>query len=296
VQDTYGFFLLKHKVGCWDFPGGFFGFHRKLEFEGCQVSLALLHPYFSAELLTDSFATCKSHSNVTVLDFAELLLHFEFQKWFEQHLLSFFTYSETGVNYFGFKQLLITRGLAVENNDDVTHKAVVLNTVLDNVEQNQLVGIPVCCQLQLGEVVLSAEEHLHLPVHHKQCKRIQNLLDECLRVERRRLIWSELILLYLHSLDLVLVVKVHLDSGLLNNAKKGERDFVYVYLLLELLFNLVVLHELVQLNKPLLAQFAVSNDAVQRRHLFVTVVCFDGVLVHFINDFLLALQRCRLVS
>ena len=42
-----------------------------------------------------------------------------------------------------------------------------------------------------------------------------------------------------------------------------------------------------QLNEAMHHDFRIAQDAIERSHLLVAVVCFNGILIHLVDHFLL---------
>jgi hypothetical protein len=118
---------------------------------------------------------------------------------------------ELGFNAFcQFKLFLRFVRSNLDDHDDSSVFQAVLDGVLDHVKQGQLDLLPLANRLSC-EVVLPSQVNLHLPADDRRCKRPDNLLDHCLRFKVLNYLLS-VVLLDLHSLDLVLVVKPH-DLG-----------------------------------------------------------------------------------
>ena len=101
---------------------------------------------FSVHSVCDGLTTSKSETNVVVFDFFRVLLSFQLQERNKQHGLSTFADSKTCVNDFGLEdvfRVVFLAGQTGQNNDNITHKLIVFECILNDVEQHQLVFSPI---------------------------------------------------------------------------------------------------------------------------------------------------------
>ena len=97
------------------------------------------------------------------------------------------------------------------------------------------------------------------------------------------MLYSKLILVYLHLLDLVLIIKPHGLARLLN----GSEDPLGLCVLGHRGFGVALLFDCHQLIESFQDYPGVRQNAVQRRHLFVAIIGFNRVLIELVADLLL---------
>ena len=120
--------------------------------------------------------------------------------------------ANSGVDDLGLEDVfLVTWACLVEPEDDdqASFVVVVLDCVLENVEQDQLVVLPVSVQNQVVGLIDVAHEHVQVAALDLGHKRKQDLLDVFFNTLDRQVFLDELLLPDFHAHQLAQVVVVH---------------------------------------------------------------------------------------
>ena len=110
---------------------------------------------------------------------------------------------------------------------------------MDQVEQNQLIVVPICLNFEVVKLVPPANEHVELPAGDLRHKRSNYLLNEFFRQLSKERLLEKLLFLDLHSLNLVLIIVPH-DVSALNYRLYDQQSFVVFgghFLLLNVVFD-----------------------------------------------------------
>ena len=168
---------------------------------------------------TDSFATLKSQPNWIDWVFIKLLFQLQLFKEFEQFLLPFGWYSDSSVNYFCFKNklcIIFTYLWVTHNvNNDLSTGIIKFYWILDNIKQNEFIFVPICLNLKILCSTLINEDPNILSIYLR-LERMNNWHDVLFNM----LVWFDfelkLVLLDLHSFDLILIPQQHYLCTLIN--------------------------------------------------------------------------------
>lgn len=116
------------------------------------------------------FAAGESESDCAVLYFFKVLFLLKFQKWLEQQALPILFDAEARVNDVCYQQgpLVIGDGVMQSNYDeDGALVVVVLDRILNEIEQDQLVFLPVCLENWTHSLEFVTQNHrrVHFNFH-----------------------------------------------------------------------------------------------------------------------------------
>ena len=194
--------------------------HRKTQLDYGKLSSVLLHSDFASKLMGDLLTEGKPKSAGVVVHLFVALLDPELFEWHEQSLLDFVGDPDSSVDDLSFEDEVltsrrVTQSVALEQYHDAPLGVVVLDGVLNDVENDEFVLLPV--QLDFSnEVVVASKVNLQLVLRYHAHEGIQHLLKVDLREGLPSWAGGELALLDLHALDDVLVVVVHQNARLLS--------------------------------------------------------------------------------
>lgn len=124
----------------------FFDFDWYSENERGEGLIAKIDLDIASQLLRDSSTETQSHTNTHVLYFLHALFSAELSKWLKQHLLPFFGNPEACVYNLCFQEISPLIYKHPEYNNNTSHQRIVLHSVLNDVECNQNVLIPIRSQ------------------------------------------------------------------------------------------------------------------------------------------------------
>ena len=155
--------------------------------------------------------------------------------------------------------LLMADLLAIEYYNDWSFWNIILNSILNHVEQDQLVLEPVCLNCHLGFIALPCYVHIDLSLLYHWNKWLNHFLNMVVN----RLVLVELdfefVLFYFHSLNLVLVVIPHY----LTRIGDWVDDLDYLFVLTLLLICVSVLADFIeQFYNSMAGKLAIHQDAV----------------------------------
>ena len=220
----------------------------------------------------------------------------KFKKRHEEILLAFLFDTAAAVYDLDFEEVLslVLIKAEVEQEEEVALVRIVFDCILDQTEEGQLEVLPVASQFLRLKHAFSEDLDINLPVFYRRRELRHDQLDVLLRLLLPRQLGLELVLRYLHLLNLAFIVEVHYFARLLD---RGEQALCFLMVVKVCLAHLGVLHlEVDQTQNSCLNDLGVGEDAVQRSHLLVRVVGFNRVLVYFITDLLLAPDDLGYVS
>jgi hypothetical protein len=200
------------------------------EGKNCEVSAARHERDVALKCMAEVLTARQPHADSSVVHFVDVLHRLQFQEGHEQHLLSVLADAQTRVDNLCLDDVLISPSVflrqALNRNDQVSFVLIVLDGILNDVESNQLVLLPVSLHQEL-KLVLPVEIQLQLA----RSDHWHELADHFFNVH----LWESCLLSgdvyfllpYLHAHNLVCIVEPHQHARLRNCSGEEHRFFAF---------------------------------------------------------------------